>query len=82
MRPRLPDAKSIPGRRPDRPECAPSRAGRGRRSHAGADDRVKGTDGRDDVGIGERSNFNKLVKRDETEPAGRGRAKGASHGRA
>jgi hypothetical protein len=31
---------------------------------------------------GERSHFNKLVKRDETEPAGQGRAKGASHGRA
>jgi hypothetical protein len=30
---------------------------------------------------GERSNFNKLVKRDETEPEGRGRARGASHGR-
>ena len=75
MRPRLPDAKSIPGRRPDRPERAPSRAGRGRRSHAGADDRVKGTGGRDDVGIGERSNFNTLVKRDQTEPAGEARGK-------
>jgi hypothetical protein len=30
---------------------------------------------------GERSNFNKLVKRDETEPEGRGRTRGASHGR-
>jgi hypothetical protein len=31
----------------------------------------------DETAAGERSNFNKLVKRDETEPAGRGRAKGA-----
>jgi hypothetical protein len=30
---------------------------------------------------GERSNFNKLVKRDEAEPEGRGRTRGASHGR-
>jgi hypothetical protein len=30
---------------------------------------------------GERSNFNTLAKRDETEPAGRGRARGASDGR-
>ena len=36
----------------------------------------------EDTASGERSNFNKLVKRDETEPAGRGYAKGASHGRA
>jgi hypothetical protein len=35
----------------------------------------------EETASGERSNFNKLVKRDETEPAGRGRAKGASHGR-
>jgi len=36
----------------------------------------------EETASGERSNFNKLVKRDETEPTGRGRAKGASHGRA
>ena len=36
----------------------------------------------EETASGERSNFNKLVKRDETEPEGRGRAKGASHGRA
>ena len=30
---------------------------------------------------GERSNFNKLVKRDETEPEGRARTRGAAHGR-
>lgn len=35
----------------------------------------------DETAGGERSNFNKLVKRDETEPEGRGRARGASHGR-
>ena len=36
----------------------------------------------EETASGERSNFNKLVKRDETEPGGRGRAKGGSHGRA
>ena len=35
----------------------------------------------EETASGERSHFNKLIKRDETEPAGRGRAKGASHGR-
>jgi hypothetical protein len=35
----------------------------------------------EETASGDRSNFNKLVKRDETEPGGRGRAKGASHGR-
>jgi hypothetical protein len=30
---------------------------------------------------GERSHFNRLVKRDETEPEGRGRARGATDGR-
>jgi hypothetical protein len=35
----------------------------------------------DTTADGERSNFNKLVKRDETEPEGRGRARGASYGR-
>jgi hypothetical protein len=35
----------------------------------------------EETASGERSNFNKLVKRDETEPEGRGRAKGGSHGR-
>ncbi len=35
----------------------------------------------DQTASGERSNFNKLIKRDETEPEGRGRARGGSHGR-
>jgi hypothetical protein len=36
----------------------------------------------EETASGEPSNFNKLVKRDETEPEGRGRAKGGSSGRA
>lgn len=34
----------------------------------------------DETASGERSNFNKLIKRDETEPAGQARGKGTSHG--